>query len=64
MAKKIALGLRAPELIGSYQDIIDAMVNLKKTGLDGVAMSVFNYRDDVEEFQKLMPALRKALAEV
>ena len=64
LAKKIALGLRAPELIGSYQDIIDAMVNLKKTGLDGVAMSVFNYRDDVEEFQKLMPALRKALAEV
>ncbi|MEL6335206.1 MAG: LLM class flavin-dependent oxidoreductase [Pseudomonadota bacterium] len=63
LAKKIALGLRAPELIGSHQDIIDAMVGLKKAGLDGVAMSVFNYRDDIEEFGRLMPALRKALAE-
>lgn len=58
---KRGLGSNVIHIVGSPEQVVDQFIQLKKTGVDGVQMSFFDFQPDLEHFgSTVLPLLKQA----
>lgn len=52
LRQKIAAGIGSYPLVGSYSEVLNEIKEIEKTGLDGLAISFLNYKEELPLFFK------------
>jgi dimethylsulfone monooxygenase len=61
MKARLAAGFGGYPLVGTAEQIVDKLIALQETGIDGVVLSWVNYRDEMRQWiDEVMPLLDQA----